>query len=98
MVAVAAFIAAHREQRQVPHATACRALGVSQAVVLREQQLVARAKKRREQITRQDEDRWRAPDLIGRDFAADQLDHSDTATAPRSTPTRASCFSTACWI
>src|SRR4051795_2177254 len=30
-VAVAAFIAAQREQHQVPHATACRALGVSPA-------------------------------------------------------------------
>ncbi len=28
---MAAFIAAQREQRQVPHAVSCRALGVSQA-------------------------------------------------------------------
>jgi putative transposase len=128
---VAAFIAAQREQHQVPHATACRALGVSQAwfykwrdgdaspqharrvalaaeiarlfakhhgrygspritadlheagwrvsentvaAIMREQQLVARGKKRRRQTTRQGRGRWRAPDLIGRDFPADQLD------------------------
>src|SRR4051794_37661527 len=130
-VAVAAFIAARREQHQVPHATACRALGVSQAwfyrwrngdaspqharrvalaaeiarlfakhhgrygspritadlheagervsentvaKVMREQQLVARGKKRRTQTTRQGRGRWWAPDPIGRDFPADQLD------------------------
>src|SRR3954451_11777534 len=130
-VAVAAFIAAQREQHQVPHATACRALGVSQAwfykwrdgdaspqharrvelaaeiarlfakhhgrygspritadlreagervsentvaKVMRDQQLVARGKKRRKQTTRQGRGRWRAADLIGRDFPADQLD------------------------
>src|SRR4051794_8893814 len=39
-----------------------------------DQQLVARAKKRRKQTTRQGRGRWRAPDLIGRDFPADQLD------------------------
>src|SRR4051794_25857707 len=126
-VAVAAFIAARREQHQVPHATACRALGVSQgwfykwrdgdaspqharrvalaaeiarlfakhhgrygspritadlheagwrvsentvAAIMREQRLVARAKQRRKQTTRQGKGGWRAPDLIGRDFPA----------------------------
>jgi putative transposase len=43
------------------------------AKVMREQQLVARAKKRRKQTTGQGRGRWRAPDLIGRDFPADQL-------------------------
>jgi putative transposase len=128
---VAAFIAAQREQHRVPQATACRALGVSQAwfykwrdgdaspqharrvalaaeikrlfakhhgrygspritadlreagwrvsentvaALMRDQQLLARAKKRRKQTTRQGRGRWRAPDLIGRDFPADQLD------------------------
>jgi transposase InsO family protein len=127
---VATFIAAQREQHQVPHATACRALGVSQAwfykwrdgdaspqhtrrvqlsaevarlfarhkgrygspritadlhevgwrvsentvaAIMREKQLVARAKKRRRQTTRQGKGRWRAPDLIGRDFPAEQI-------------------------
>src|SRR4051812_50078788 len=41
---------------------------------MREQQLLARAKKRRKQTTRQGKGRWRAPDLIGRQFATDQLD------------------------
>jgi putative transposase len=128
---VAAFIAAQREQHRVPQATACRALGVSQAwfykwrdgdaspqharrvalaaeikrlfakhhgrygspritadlreagwrvsentvaATVRDQQLLARARKRRKQTTRQGKGRWRAPDLIGRQFATDQLD------------------------
>jgi len=124
---VAGFIAAQRVENRVPHATACRALGVSQAwfykwrygdasprharrralaaaiarlfaahqgkygspritddlreagwrvsvntvaAIMREQRLVARAKKRRKQTTRPGKGRWRAPDLIGRDFSA----------------------------
>jgi transposase InsO family protein len=124
---VAAFIAAQREAHRVPHATCCRALGVSPAwfykwrdgdasprharrvaltaevkrlfakrkgrygspritadlreagwrvsentvaKIMREQQLVARPTKRRKQTTRQGRGRWRAPDLIGRDFPA----------------------------
>jgi putative transposase len=124
---VAAFIAAQGEQHRVPHATACRALGVSQAwfykwrdgdaspqharrvalgaevarlfakhhgrygspriaadlreagervgentvaALMRAQGLVARAPRRRRQTTGQGRGRWRAPDLIGRDFPA----------------------------
>src|SRR5947208_17068758 len=37
---------------------------------MREQGLRARAKKRRKNTTRQGRGRWRAPDLIGRDFPA----------------------------
>ncbi|MDQ1751700.1 MAG: putative transposase [Pseudonocardiales bacterium] len=37
---------------------------------MREQRLVARAKQRRKQTTRPGKGRWRAPDLIGRDFPA----------------------------
>ena len=37
---------------------------------MREQGLAARAKKRRKSTTRQGKGRWRAPDLIGRDFPA----------------------------
>ena len=40
------------------------------AKIMREQRLVARAKKRRKHTTRQGKGRWRAPDLIGRDFPA----------------------------
>lgn len=40
------------------------------AAIMREQRLVARAKKRRKHTTRQGKGRWRAPDLIGRDFPA----------------------------
>ena len=127
---MAGFIAAQRAEHQVPYATACRALGVSQAwfykwrdgdpspqharrellkiairrlfaqhrgtygspritadlrdegwtvsdntvaALMRELGLQARRKRRRKQTTRQGRGRWRAPDLIGRDFAADQL-------------------------
>jgi putative transposase len=127
---VARFIAAQRVEYHVPHATVCRALGVSEAwyykwqaggpspqharreqltaaikqlfaahhgtygspritddlreagwrvsektvaAIMREQQLAARAQKRRKHTTRQGKGRWRAPDLIGRDFPASTL-------------------------
>ena len=129
---MARFIAAQRVEHQVPHATACRALGVGEswfykwrdgdssprrarreqlaiairqlfaahhgkfgspritddlrdagwkvsektvAAIMREQGLVARAKWRRRHTTRQGKSRWRAPDLIGRDFPASKLNH-----------------------
>jgi hypothetical protein len=127
---VARFIAAQGVEHQIPNATACRALGVSEAwfykwrdgdasprrarrerltveikrifalhhgkygspritadlreagwtvsektvaAIMREQRLRARAKKRRKNTTRQGRGRWRAPDLIGRDFPAARL-------------------------
>jgi transposase InsO family protein len=127
---VAALIAAQRDEHQIPHATACRALGVSRswfykwkdhalapraarkqalaagvrrlfrahrgtygspritadlreagwrvskntvAAIMREQGLAARRKKRRRAITRPGKGRWRAPDLVRRDFPAQQV-------------------------
>jgi transposase InsO family protein len=127
---VAALIAAQRDQRQIPHATACRALGVSRswfckhkdreltprqarrealaagvrrlfkarrgtcgspritadlrelgwkvsentvAAVMREQGLAARRKKKHRSTTRPGKGRWRAPDLVKRDFPARQV-------------------------
>jgi transposase InsO family protein len=127
---VAALIAVQREQRRIPHATSCRALGVSQswfykwrggalppqvqrrqrlaaevrrlfeahggkagspritadlkdagwrvsentvAVLMREQHLAARPKRRRKATTRPGRGRWRAPDLVKRDFSAARL-------------------------
>jgi putative transposase len=127
---VAALIAAQRDQQQIPHAVACRALGVSRswfykwkdgglspraarqaalavevrrlfkahrgtygspritadlreagwtvskntvAAVMRGQGLAARRKKRRRSATRPGRGRWRAPDLVKRDFPARQL-------------------------
>jgi putative transposase len=124
---VARFIAAQRVEHGIPHAVACRALGVSDAwfykwrfgdgsprharrrqlsaaigqlfvahqgkygspritddlreagwrvsqntvaQIMREQRLVARSTKRRKNTTRPGRGRWRAPDLIGRDFPA----------------------------
>jgi len=43
------------------------------AKIMRELGLRSRPKRRRKQTTRQGRGRWRAPDLIGRDFAADQV-------------------------
>jgi HTH-like domain/Integrase core domain len=127
---VAALIAAQRETHRIPHAVACRALGVSQswfykwkgrapgpraqrrdrlkaevgrlfgvhegkygsprvtadlrdagwrvsentvAALMREQHLAARRKKRRRGTTRPGKGRWRAPDLVKRDFPASQI-------------------------
>jgi transposase InsO family protein len=127
---VAALIAAQRADHQVPHAVACRALGVSRswfckwaggslppraarrerlkaevrrlfelhggrygspritadlreagwrvsentvAVLMREQRLAARQKKGRRSATRPGKGRWRAPDLVKRDFPAAQV-------------------------
>jgi len=127
---VAALIAAQRERHRVPHAVACRALGVSRswfykhkraelapraarraalaaevrrlfaahrgtygspritadlreagwavskntvAAVMREQGLAARRKKKRRSTTRPGKGRWRAPDLVKRDFPAQQV-------------------------
>jgi putative transposase len=127
---VAAFIAAQREDHGIPHATACRALGVSQswfykwragrvppraarrerlkveisrlfnrhkgtygapritadlrdagfrvsqntvAQLMREQGLAARRRRQRRSTTRPGKGRWRAPDLVKRDFAAEGI-------------------------
>jgi putative transposase len=40
------------------------------AQLMREQRLAARRKKRRRSLTRPGRGRWRAPDLVGRDFSA----------------------------
>ena len=127
---MARFIALQRAEHGIPHATACRALGVSPAwfykwrdgdasrrrarreqlvaeisrlfaahrgrygspritadlheagwrvskntvaKIMREQDLVARRRRRGKNTTRPGRGRWRAPDLIGRRFAAGQL-------------------------
>ncbi len=43
------------------------------AVLMREQGLAARRKKKRKGTTRPGKGRWRAPDLVRRDFPARQL-------------------------
>lgn len=45
------------------------------AKLMAELGLAARRKRRRKQTTRQGRGRWRAPDLIGRDFATERLNH-----------------------
>jgi transposase InsO family protein len=45
------------------------------AALMRELGLAARRRRRCRQTTRQGRGKWRAPDLIGRDFAADRLNH-----------------------
>lgn len=127
---MAGFIAAQRAEYGVPHAVACRVLGVSQpwfykwrygdgsprrarrralamviaalfarhrgtygspritadlramgwrvsentvAALMAEQRLRARARRRRRSTTRPGKGRWRAPDLVGRDFSAPRV-------------------------
>jgi putative transposase len=76
---VVRLFAAHRGRYGSPRITAdLREAGwaVSEntvAKLMREQHLIARPKKRRRGTTRPGRGRWRAPDLIGRDFATDQL-------------------------
>jgi putative transposase len=127
---VAALIAAQRDEHQIPHTVACRALGVSRswfykwrggalgpraqrrqrlaaevarlfglhsgkygspritadlrdagwrvsentvAALMREQHLAARRKKRRRSTTRPGRGRWRAPDLVKREFPASRI-------------------------
>ena len=45
------------------------------AALMRELGLAARRRRRRRQITRRGRGRWRAPDLIGREFATGRLNH-----------------------
>ena len=127
---MAALIAAQRDEHQIPHATSCRALGVSRswfykhqdarlpprvqrrqrlkaevarlfgahdgkygspritadlkdagwrvsentvAALMRELGLAARRKKKRKATTRPGKGRWRAPDLVKRDFPAAKI-------------------------
>ncbi len=75
-VLIAALFARHRGTYGSPRITAdLREMGwrVSQntvAAVMAEQRLRARAKRRRRSTTRPGKGRWRAPDLVGRDFSA----------------------------
>ena len=127
---MAALIAAQRDEHRIPHAVACRALGVSRswfykhkagalppraarravlaaevrrlfkahrgtygspritadlheagwrvstntvAAIMREQGLAARRRKRRRSTTRPGKGRWRAADLVRRDFPAQDI-------------------------
>ena len=78
VVEVRRLFAAHRGTYGSPRITAdLREQGwrVSQntvAAIMAELGLAARPRRRRKQTTRAGRVRWRAPDLIGRDFAADQ--------------------------
>jgi transposase InsO family protein len=78
-VAIGRLFAKHRGTYGSPRITAdLRGEGwrVSQntvATLMREMGLTARRRRRRRQTTRPGRGRWRAPDLIERDFAADRL-------------------------
>src|SRR6266545_798043 len=73
---IARLFAAHRGKYGSPRITddlreaGWRVSENTVAKIMREQRLVARAKKRRKHTTRPGKGRWRAPDLIGRDFPA----------------------------
>jgi len=79
MAEVWRLYAAHRGTYGAPRITAdLRAVGwrVSQntvAAVMREAGLAARQKKKRRATTRPGRGRWRAPDLVRRDFPAEQI-------------------------
>jgi putative transposase len=80
-VEIARLFAQHRGTYGSPRITAdLRAAGwrVSEntvAVLMGELGLAARRPKKRKQTTRQGRGRWRAPDLINRDFGTDRLNH-----------------------
>ena len=75
-VAIGQIFAAHRGTYGSPRITddlresGWRVSEKTVAQIMREQHLVARARKRRKHTTRPGRGRWRAPDLIGRDFPA----------------------------
>jgi putative transposase len=79
-IEVARLFARHQGRYGAPRITAdLREAGVrvsenTVAALLREQGLQARPKRRRKSTTRPGRSDRRAPDLIGRDFPADQLD------------------------
>ena len=69
------------------------------ARLMREQHLAARRKKRRRRsTTRPGKGRWRAPDLVKRDFPARRSTASGSATVRRSQPMRASCSWSRSWM
>jgi putative transposase len=79
VIEVARLFVLHRGKFGSPRITAdLREVGwrVSEntvAKIMREQRLVARPRRRRRGTTRPGKGRWRAPDLIGRDFHAERL-------------------------
>ena len=80
-VAIARLFAKHRRTYGSPRITAdlrdegWRVSENTVAQLMAELGLAARRKKRRRRTTRQGRGRWRAPDLIGRDFATERLNH-----------------------
>jgi putative transposase len=78
-VRIAQLFAAHRGRYGSPRITADLhdegwVVSVNTvATIMHEQGLKARTRRRRKQTTRPGRGRWRAPDLIGRDFGADQV-------------------------
>jgi putative transposase len=78
-VKIAQLFAAHKGRYGSPRITAdlreegWRVSENTVAQIMREQHLQARPKHRRKGTTRPGRGRWRAPDLIGRKFAADQI-------------------------
>jgi transposase InsO family protein len=80
-VAIARLFAQHRGRYGSPRITADmrdEGWSVSEntvAALMREMNLAARRRRRRKQTTRQGRGKWRAPDLIGRNFGTDRLNH-----------------------
>jgi putative transposase len=80
-VEIARLFAAHRGTYGSPRITAdlraarWRVSENTVAALMRELGLAARRRAKRKQTTRQGRGRWRAPDLIGRHFGTDRLNH-----------------------
>lgn len=80
-VEIARLFAQHRGTYGSPRITAdLRDLGWvvsvnTVAALMRELGLAARRKRARKQTTRRGRGRWRAPDLVGRDFGTDRINH-----------------------
>jgi len=78
---IARLFAKHRGTYGSPRITAdlreagCRVSENTVAQLMRELGLAARRRRRRKQTTRQGRGKWRAPDLIGRNFGTDRLNH-----------------------
>ena len=62
------------------------------AALMAEQHLFARRRKRHQGITRPGRGRWRAAVLVKRDFTAGKVNQNGSATALKSSQTRASCI------
>ena len=98
-----ALFAAHRGRYGSPRITAdlheagWRVSENTVAKIMAEQRLIARGRRGRRGGTRPGKGRWRAPDLIGRRFAAAQVNRKWYGDGTEIVTDEGSCSWTACW-